>query len=138
MCVLFWAAVVAALVAIFGILIPKALARPIGRLMQLLLSKLTYGQLIAICMGAVMVLPCTLFLPMQPFIWIAGKHGCWGGGGGVQQTQTRLQVEDHPLVAGILLLCQKKMQMTGNGLHSQHVEAAKFGCSCSCNSSSIK
>jgi uncharacterized membrane protein YdjX (TVP38/TMEM64 family) len=69
---LFWAAVVAALVAIFGILLHKALARPIGWLMQLLLSKLTYGQLIAICMGAVMVLPCTLFLPMQPFIWIAG------------------------------------------------------------------
>lgn len=137
MCVLFWAAVVAALVAIFGILLPKALARPIGRLMQLLLSKLTYGQLIAICMGAVMVLPCTLFLPMQPFIWIAGKHGCWGGGGGVQQTQTRLQ-EDHPRGCRHPSPVSEKMQMTGNGLHSQHVEAAKIGCSCSCNSSSIK
>lgn len=71
---MFWAAVVAVLVAIFGVLLPKALARPIGRLIQLLLTKLTHAQLIAICMAAVAFLPCTLFLPMQPFIWIAGEY----------------------------------------------------------------
>lgn len=73
MCVLFWAAVVAVLVAIFAVLLPKALARPIQALINLLLRKLTHGQLIALCLGVVAFLPCTLVIPMQPFIWIAGK-----------------------------------------------------------------
>jgi uncharacterized membrane protein YdjX (TVP38/TMEM64 family) len=72
MCVLFWAAVVAVLVAIFAVLLPKALARPIQALINLLMRKLTRGQLIALCLGAVAFLPCTLFIPMQPFIWVAG------------------------------------------------------------------
>lgn len=76
LCVLFWAAVVAVLVAIFAVLLPKALARPIQALINLLLRKLTRGQLIALCLGAVAFLPCILFIPMQPFIWIAGEATC--------------------------------------------------------------
>ena len=77
LCVLFWMAVIAVGVAIFAVLLPKALAKPIQALINLLMRKLTRGQLIAIVIGAVALLPCTLVLPMIPFIWIAGKqHGC--------------------------------------------------------------
>lgn len=71
---LFWLLVVAALVAIFVILVPRALARPIQALISLLLSKLTRSQLAAICFAAVAIAPCTMVLPMMPFIWIAGEH----------------------------------------------------------------
>lgn len=65
--------VIALIVAVFAVLLPKALGRPIQRLIQILQRSLTRGQLIAIVMGAVVVLPCTLIFPMMPFIWIAGK-----------------------------------------------------------------
>jgi hypothetical protein len=73
MCILFWAAVAAVAIVIFAVLLPKALARPIQRLIALMMAKLTRQQLIAMIIGACALLPCTLILPMQPFIWIAGE-----------------------------------------------------------------
>jgi hypothetical protein len=73
MCILFWAAVAAVAIVIFAVLLPKALARPIQRLIALMMAKLTRQQLIALIVGACALLPCTLILPMQPFIWIAGE-----------------------------------------------------------------
>lgn len=73
MCVLFWLAVVAAVVVIFVVLLPRALAKPMGALIRLILTKLTKGQLAALCLGAIILLPCTMILPMQPFIWILGE-----------------------------------------------------------------
>jgi hypothetical protein len=73
MCVLFWLAVVVALVAIFAVLLPRALAKPMAALIRLLRTRLTKGELAALCLGAIILLPCTLFLPMMPFIWILGE-----------------------------------------------------------------
>jgi uncharacterized membrane protein YdjX (TVP38/TMEM64 family) len=72
LCVLWWALVTVAVITVFAVLIPKALAGPIQALIALLSSKLTTTQIIVICMAAVVLLPCTLVLPMIPFIWVAG------------------------------------------------------------------
>jgi uncharacterized membrane protein YdjX (TVP38/TMEM64 family) len=86
MCILFWAAVAAVAIVIFAVLLPKALARPIQRLIALMMAKLTRQQLIAMIIGACALLPCTLILPMQPFIWIAGGAFDFGTAFGIVMT----------------------------------------------------
>lgn len=63
-----------AAVIIFAIILPRALADPMGKLIRMILARFTKAELKGIIIGAIALLPLTIVLPAQPFAWIAG--GC--------------------------------------------------------------
>lgn len=73
LCVLWWLFILALIITIFVILLPRALAAPIQSFINTLKRNLTVPQLKAVIVAAVALLPCTLFIPFFPFIWVAGE-----------------------------------------------------------------